>query len=886
MPNKYIIDIAEKQKPNILVCGNNFFSEFICLNLAKSSEMILINNKTHYINSNNLMILKDQKDLRNINGKIDYSIIFLEDNKILSELLEKVKKDNSKTIIIIDIRKVNNYYNVIQNLTDKDNFYIVLLGDLFGKNVDSKTSSAAKIIQIVKQRKPISLLGNELLPIFPVSLEDAFKGISHILFGNIKKVKVFYLFYKYPSTLISSLLLLKRIEPDLEISYEGKNNQNTCADFNKIDEDIKKNTKIIPDFLKINFQGFEKSAKQLIEDSEKKEKYNFKKKIIKLVRERRRKKFMLLISSFAAAFLVYLIAVFSLFVFSLLLLKASLSSAKEGNFSNASRQAFVSTKILSFIDYPVTATFEIMPYKKSKFSHDYNFLRKTANIIYFSANTLNEFKEKGIRGDFSNIDINIENIRYVYFEIQKIRTENNEIDKIFKKIEEKYDTDIFLAVELLPEIFALNNEKNYLVLFQNNSELRPGGGFIGSVAEITFSKGKIKFFTIRDVYELDGQLKAHIEPHYIIRKNLQQHLYLRDSNFSLDFEDSARSAALIYYLETGKKVDGIITVNYEMLSRIIKELEELPLYEYKTVLNENNTLNFIQNTIETNFFPGSTQKKEILNSIFDQLFSQLLGDQKKLLKVIGILPDLLNEKHIQFVFKNDSIQKVFRMYGYAGSIKDQRQKKEYTLYDTVGVNEANIGINKANMNITRDIEYKIFLEKNQIRSRLLLNLYSNKNDKEYKSYIRVITPLNSKLTRITIDDRNQNIVPAATDFKIYENINYKQPKGLEVSSEEIEKYQVFGFVTSIKSNKNQKIEIEYTNGIKPEYLNYFSYNLLFLKQSGTENYPLKVDVYFPQGYNLKDNAQYSIRNNLLTVKSIVKKDKEINAEFVKMEPHK
>src|SRR3989338_3598117 len=47
--------------------------------------------------------------------------------------------------------------------------------------------------------------------------------------------------------------------------------------------------------------------------------------------------------------------------------------------------------------------------------------------------------------------------------------------------------------------------KKYLVLFQNSSELRPTGGFPGTYAVATFKDGRLDWFLVDDVYNLDGQ---------------------------------------------------------------------------------------------------------------------------------------------------------------------------------------------------------------------------------------------------------------------------------------------------------------------------------------------------------------------------------------------
>src|SRR6185437_16558381 len=80
-------------------------------------------------------------------------------------------------------------------------------------------------------------------------------------------------------------------------------------------------------------------------------------------------------------------------------------------------------------------------------------------------------------------------------------------------------------VTIFPKLLGYNGTQTYLILFQNNAELRPGGGFIGSYGLVSFDHGKMGQFTIHNVYDADGLLTKHIEPSYIGRRYLQVHLY-------------------------------------------------------------------------------------------------------------------------------------------------------------------------------------------------------------------------------------------------------------------------------------------------------------------------------------------------------------------------
>ena len=63
-------------------------------------------------------------------------------------------------------------------------------------------------------------------------------------------------------------------------------------------------------------------------------------------------------------------------------------------------------------------------------------------------------------------------------------------------------------VKVLPSLLGEKEQKKYLVLFQNDKELRPTGGFITAYAIFTVDKGVIKIERSEDIYNLDDSISG------------------------------------------------------------------------------------------------------------------------------------------------------------------------------------------------------------------------------------------------------------------------------------------------------------------------------------------------------------------------------------------
>ncbi|MCK4891403.1 MAG: DUF4012 domain-containing protein, partial [Candidatus Pacebacteria bacterium] len=129
-----------------------------------------------------------------------------------------------------------------------------------------------------------------------------------------------------------------------------------------------------------------------------------------------------------------------------------------------------------------------------------------------------------------NFQIDIDNVAL------NLKNAENNLNKVdLNYIQEKFQEKIKLCKEELPviaknfknlsedfqtmaKIFGNDRSQKYLILFQNNSEIRGTGGFIGSYGILEIENGKIKNFFIDGIFNPDGQLKEKIIPPMPIQK--------------------------------------------------------------------------------------------------------------------------------------------------------------------------------------------------------------------------------------------------------------------------------------------------------------------------------------------------------------------------------
>lgn len=394
-------------------------------------------------------------------------------------------------------------------------------------------------------------------------------------------------------------------------------------------------------------------------------------------------------------------------------------------------------------------------------------------------------------------------------------------------------------IPLMEKIIFTEEKKVYFILFQNNMELRPTGGFIGSYGLVTIQNGKILDFKIEDVYTADGQLRGHVEPPLPIKKYLSQpHFFLRDSNFDPDFAASAARAAWFLEKEMGTEVDGVIGINLFFIEKLLRVTGGLRLPDFN---NEEITAdNFFQKAhtfTQGNFFPGSTQKKDFLRSLATALLTKL-GSGKEIIwfEILPKIKESLEEKNIILTSSDESLQKIIEEKGFGGRMTDiacvSDDKSCYP--DYLSVIEANLGVNKVNYFINKSVT----VEKKISSSREILSLitlsYENSatneiyTDATYVNYLRVYVPAGSMLQSVTLN----NMPIAQNDLTVE---GYGSDK------------TVFGFLVRITSGSKGTVKITYTLPHRIE-MNDSSYQLFFQKQGGDKTSPLVLSMLFPKNW--------------------------------------
>lgn len=333
------------------------------------------------------------------------------------------------------------------------------------------------------------------------------------------------------------------------------------------------------------------------------------------------------------------------------------------------------------------------------------------------------------------------------FLILSIETQNAQIKELHR-IAKFFDA----VVQVSDGMGGNKKAGKFLVLFLNDKELRPGGGFIGSYGLLTFGHYSLQNLEIHDVYDADGQLKEHVDPPPAVRTYLQNpHWFLRDSNFSPDFRENAVRAEWFLDRELGaQQFDGVIGITTTMIEEVIGAYGEVTLPDTGEIITKENFYDTTQAKAQENFFPGSRQKQSTLAGLSQALLMNFDNVSKDALG--NITKEMLRQKQLVAYIKNEKVQSLLEEYGWAGHLKTPPGDFLYPV-------EANVGVNKANRFVRRhaDMEVKIAGKTGikHIYNVVFENNYSGPDPANniYKNYFQIYVPAPTTVNAVLFDGR-------------------------------------------------------------------------------------------------------------------------------------
>lgn len=268
-------------------------------------------------------------------------------------------------------------------------------------------------------------------------------------------------------------------------------------------------------------------------------------------------------------------------------------------------------------------------------------------------------------------------------------------------------------IKVLPSLLGEPKEKKYLVVFQNDKELRPTGGFMTAYAIFRLDHGIVHVDRSEDIYSLDATIPNKPKAPAPILKYLPKvyNLNLRDTNLSPDFPTSMAEFNKMYKTAGDyQKVDGIISVDTRALVAAMNILGDVTTNGQTFSTKTDPRCNCPQVIYElevyadqpVNYLKGN--RKGLIGDLMYEIMNKAFSSSPKLYwgPLMQAMFSQVSQKHILFNLNDKDAQKGILAVNAGGKIKNFDG-------DYFHLNEANFGGNKANLYVDQNVtqEYSV-----------------------------------------------------------------------------------------------------------------------------------------------------------------------------------
>ncbi len=344
-----------------------------------------------------------------------------------------------------------------------------------------------------------------------------------------------------------------------------------------------------------------------------------------------------------------------------------------------------------------------------------------------------------------------------------------------------YAPDIKQALTIVPELLGVGStqDKRYLIIFQNDKEIRPTGGFWTYFATFKLRNGLLQsdftsynFYTLDEIINIiDATYDFPDAPKAYAKYLKVERWFARDSNSSPDLPTSLENLSFYYNLAakldpaTIKPVDGIITIDTTVLRELL-EITGPATVNGVTYTSENAVLELEK--IASLALAEQANRKRVLGDLMESMLINVFESDKNLWsKIIEKGVDLAARKHITGYSYDINAQKLLEKYNLAGRIWDT-VPGDYSM-----VVQTNLGGDKTNWFVTKQVDHSLDQKDGKWMDTVKIT-YNYKQPsadfgpfiKRFRDWVRVYAPANSQLisvegsedTEVNMQDQERNKV--------------------------------------------------------------------------------------------------------------------------------
>lgn len=388
-------------------------------------------------------------------------------------------------------------------------------------------------------------------------------------------------------------------------------------------------------------------------------------------------------------------------------------------------------------------------------------------------------------------------------------------------------TRLALLAEV-PTLLGYDGPRHFLILGQNNDEIRATGGFIGTSGVMTFDQGRV----VRQEFGASSRFnvppdRVVLPPEPIQRDLGGTYWHLRSSNWWPDFPSSALQARYFYNLVRQDEIAGVVALDQDLLELLLGVTGPIDVPQYGEVVSAENVRDRLEYHVHSQGGGGVEEvRKGFVGALFGQIVEQLTALPKdRLPELTSALTRGLEEQHLLLWTEDARAQQAIGDRGWDGRMLPA--SGDYLFPVSV-----NVGANKVNREVEQELAYDVGQEPDgRLIGRATLRLRNRRATSDpgpyptadYRDYLRVYVPPGSELV-------------STAGFTT-------EPRTIAECGR-----TAFTGIVVVPPGKERRVELTYR---LPSTLDAANYSLLVQKQPGVPAFPMSIRASLGAGSEVK-----------------------------------
>jgi hypothetical protein len=446
------------------------------------------------------------------------------------------------------------------------------------------------------------------------------------------------------------------------------------------------------------------------------------------------------------------------------------------------------------------------------------------------------------------------------------------------------DAESFLNA-FIPWLSDASSTHHVLVLLENPSEMRPGGGFIGSYADVAIKGGAVQSVSVHDIADVDAAFKPNIVPPMPLQLE-NARWRPADGNWFFDFPTSASetiglfeqsdlyasatasSSVSVATSSTPTTFDAAIAISPQVVSDLLSITGPITIAHPSTTFTADNLTVQIQKIVQAGQATAATYPKDVLRSlsqaIFQRLASSTPDEQQQLLNDAA---QWVSDRDAMVYFKNSDIESFVQAFGAGGEMD---QLPHNFNGDYFALANADINSDKSELYMAQTVSYDATIGSDgTLADHVIIDRTHNGKQSPswwYQTtntdYMQLFVPDGSSL-----DNESGGMVRNVSAPVNYTQQGYstdplllaivsstRQTFGYpNVASHEEDGREAFAVWSRTYAGKSTEVAFDYSHELSTPPASGVQYQFVFERQSGATG-DEKIEVDAPLGYEFAENG--------------------------------